>query len=87
MKQYLVTYEMEGKIFHSFESEREIFDRMSMDDCYDITIRNILLCEEGKLPIACEFFGTWHNGNEPLRMEICGLGNGNVYSVGYAPDH
>ena len=87
MKNYLVTYEMEGEVFHRFETENTIFDRMDMSDCYDIDIKNILLCEEGKLQIACQFFGTWHNGDDPLRMEIRTLGNGEVVSVGYGTDH
>lgn len=84
---YLVTYEIEGKIFHNFESEKEIFSKMDMDDCYDITIKNILLCEEGKLPVSCQFFGTWHNIKDPLRMEVRNLITNELYSIGYGTDH
>lgn len=85
MKEYLVVYKIDGVEYSpTIETESRIFERMSMDDCYDIEIVDIRLFEKG-YP-ECKFFGKWHNSDDPLRMEIRAA-TGGVLSVGYAPDH
>lgn len=87
MNRYLVTYEIEGKLCEpQIETALQIFNRMEMDDCYDIAIRNLqwlrpysswdeMRTELHMFP-TCEFYGTWCCRDEdtgkivPLRMEI-----------------
>ena len=88
MNRYLVEYKIEGEYGEPhIVYATKIFDTMDMDDCYDIKIVYLyLLTEDGREPIPCNFFGTWHNFHDPLRMEIR-TEDGEVVSVGYGTDH
>ncbi len=87
MNKYLVTYEIEGEVCEPvIETAMQIFNKMGMDDCYDISILSLRLLvpyknrkdfyENHGLYPACEFYGTWcckdpQTGRiDPLRMEI-----------------
>lgn len=84
---YLVVYRIEGKLTEPvIETAREIFNKMDMDDCYDIEIVKIHLLE-GDTMSECWFRGTWHNPKEPLKMKIVDLKTHEVYDVGYGTDH
>lgn len=104
MNRYLVTYEIEGKLCEpQIETALQIFNRMEMDDCYDIVIRDLQWLrpysswDEMRMDLdmypTCEFRGTWSCKDEngkivPLRMEIRRkFGNCEVLDVGYAEDH
>lgn len=101
MNKYLVTYEIEGEICEpKIETATEIFNKMDMDDCYDISILDLRLLQkpENRFDVyypACQFFGTWSCKNpetgkiDPLRMEIRKkfLDTDIVYDVGYGTDH
>lgn len=102
MNKYLVTYEVEDHIFAVIETAREIFNKMDMDDCYDIRILGLTWLKEYDDPQdfriygypACEFRGTWCCRNpetgkiDPLRMEISEItGDCEVLDVGYGTDH
>lgn len=99
MNKYLVTYEIDGEVCEPvIETAAQIFDKMGMDDCYDIRIRNLLWLkkysspEEIKTEIAiyppCFFKGTWHNTSTPLLMEIVMMfDERRVLDSALAPDH
>lgn len=86
MNKYLVTYEIEGELYHHIETAHEIFSRMEFSDCYDIEIISISWlkpynsAKEFRLATnpypSCKFSGLWCNYNpttgklDPLRMEI-----------------
>ena len=84
---YAVLYYIEGKWLVSVENANEIFSRMDMDDCYDISIIDIRLLDEERFCEPCKFFGSWHNPDDPLRMEIRSLKTGKVVEAGYGTDH
>ena len=94
MNKYLVIYEYlnEGRIAEPvIETANQIFDKMDMSDCYDIEIRRLILINGYKLT-ECRFLGTWHNGNDPLRMEIKAAIPATIeqmepFDVGYGTDH
>ncbi len=84
---YLVCYKVEGEVCDPVvETAKEIFDKMEWTDCYDIKIIRIVLVEEGKL-IYCRFRGKYHDLKEPLKMVIENVVTGEIYDVGYAPEH
>ena len=83
---YYVVYSTDGEYFSVIETGRQIFDRMDMDDCYDIHINRLLLINKTRL-VPCEFYGTRHNWDDALRMEIRRRSNGKVLDVGYGSDH
>jgi len=101
MNKYLVTYEIERKICEPvIETATQIFNRMAMDDCYDIHVLDLKLLQkpENRADIyypACSFHGKWCCKNpetgkiDSLRMEIRKkfLDTDIIYDVGYAPDH
>jgi len=95
MNKYLVTYEIEGEILEpAIETAVQIFNKMAMDDCYDIHILDLKLLQkpENRANVfypTCQFYGTWHNPKDSLRMEIRRkfIDTDVVYDVGYAPDH
>lgn len=99
MNKYLVTYEIEGEICEPvIETAPQIFDKMDLDDCYDIHIVDLRWLKRYKnfnemrmvasIYPSCEFHGTWHNGKDPLRMEIREkFGDMEVLDVGYGSDH
>ena len=87
MNKYLVTYIIEGKICEPvIETAIQIFNKMDMDDCYDIDIldlewikpwENVDEWKHSPHPRPkCYFEGTWSccnpetNRIDPLRMEI-----------------
>lgn len=84
---YLVTYQQEGEVWTKMVTGHEIFDKMGMSDCYDISIEQLALMDDESKPTICTFHGTWHDTKDPLRMEIVHALTGEVYDVGYAPDH
>ena len=84
--QYLVTYCMEDEYFHKIENAWEIFDRMDMADCYDISIVRIMLLDNENIT-ECVFRGVWHDDVEHLKMQIEDKETGEVYDVGYGTDH
>ena len=95
MNKYLVIYEIDGELSEpSIETASDIFGKMDMSDCYDITIVKIWLIKKINL-IACQFYGTWHNPKEPLRMEIRPFiptipkqpEDIKPYDIGYGTDH
>ena len=83
---YYVVYKIEGEYSSVIETGHQIFDRMDIDDCYDIHIERLLLIDKTRL-IPCEFLGTWHNGKNPLCMEIRRISNRKVLDVGYGSNH
>ncbi len=92
MNKYLVIYEIDGELSEpSIETAFAIFSKMDMSDCYDITIRRIWLIHGINLT-ECRFYGTWHNWNEPLRMEIRAMipatpEQFKPFDIGYGTDH
>jgi hypothetical protein len=88
MNKYLVIYEIEGKICEpEISTAAGVFNKMAFDDCYDISIKRlVLITPEAKL-IGCVFRGAWHDFKAPLKMVIENMITGEVYDVGYAPDH
>lgn len=92
MNKYLVIYEIDGEICEpSIETASDIFNKMDMSDCYDITIARLWLID-GVDITDCLFYGTWHNPKEPLRMEIKAMIPATPeqlkpYDVGYGTDH
>lgn len=84
---YVVIYEIEGEICEpEIKTAKEIFDTMDMSDCYDISIKRLMLVDGAKL-IGCRFRGTWHDLNDRLKMKIENVITGEVYDVGYGSDH
>ena len=84
---YLVIYEMDGEIAEPvIETAVKIFDKMDMDDCYDIQIMRLVLIDGIKFHY-CSFFNTWHDPKDPLRMEIKNMVTNEVYDIGYGTDH
>lgn len=84
---YVVIYEIEGEICDpEVVTASQIFDKMDLSDCYDISVKRLLLADGAKL-IGCRFRGTWHNGKDPLKMQIENVITGEVYDVGYGSDH
>ena len=84
---YVVIYEIEGEICEpEIVDARQIFDKMDMSDCYDISIKRLLLVDGAKL-IGCRFRGTHHDFKEKLKMKIENVITGEVYDVGYGSDH
>lgn len=93
MNKYLVIYEIDGELSEPvIETGNQIFGKMDMSDCYDISIRRIWLIDGIKLT-ECRFYGTWHNGKEPLRMEIRAMipatpeQMNEAFDIGYGTDH
>ena len=92
MNKYLVIYKMDGELLEpTIATAKQIFDKMDMSDCYPITIARLWLIRETRLT-ECIFYGTWHNGKDPLRMEIKAaipvtLEQLKPYDVGYGIDH
>ena len=83
---YYVVYKIEDEYYPHIESAMEIFNKMDMSDCYDISVERICLINNSKL-IPCRFRNTWHDPREPLRMQIENKRNGTVYNIGYGSDH
>ena len=96
---YLVTYLIEGEICEpKIETASQIFNKMAMDDCYDIHIISLNWLKpysdvkEYRLAAdpypTCKFCGTWHDPDDSLKMKIERMfGDMAVLDVGYAPDH
>ena len=85
---YLVTYRIEGELVDpQIETARQIFEKIDMNDCYDISINRLYLLNKEKAPTQCYLRGCWHNPKDPLRMEIRNLVTDEVYSFGYGTDH
>lgn len=84
---FAVLYYIEGKWWATVEDEYGVFNRMAMDDCYDIEITDIRMIDEEEFCEPCEFYGTWHDLYDPLRMEIQRKRDGKVIAARYAPDH
>lgn len=87
MSQFVVKYEIEDEVHVAVETAYHIFDRMDLDDCYHIRILDIREFNTDHFCEPCEFFGTWHNFDEPLRMEIRRKADGVIVAVGYGTDH
>jgi len=87
MKKFIVKYEMEDDVLVAVETATEIFDKMDMDDCYNIYITDIRQFDVDNFCEPCEFHGTWYYWNDPLRMEIVRKKDGEVVAVGYGTDH
>lgn len=92
MNKYLVIYKIDDELCKPvISTASEIFNKMDMSDCYPITIARIWLIKGIKLT-ECRFFGTWHNGKEPLRMEIRAMipatpEQMEPFDIGYGTDH
>lgn len=96
MNKYLVTYKIEGMLCEPhIEYVNKIFDTMDMDDCYDIQIVRLRLLKTpteedirngNDLP-ECEFWGSWHDMKDPLKMIITDVKTREVYDTGYGTDH
>lgn len=84
MNEYLVLYRSEGETYYVKSTADKIFDKMDMDDCYDIHLEKLWILKPDGLK-RCHFYGTWHDGNDPLRMEI--RYGKKVLDVGYGTDH
>lgn len=84
---FAVLYYIEGQWCVKIESAREIFNTMDLDDCYDISINDIRMLDEEEFCEPCEFYGSWHDPSDPLRMEIRRKRDGEVVAVGYGTDH
>lgn len=84
---FLVKYNIEDEYFVMIEAEREIFNRMDLNDCYDITICDLRIAEPSQYLRECSFHGIWHDGHDPLRMEIRDAYSGEVLAIGYGTDH
>ena len=68
-------------------SAHRIFDYMDMSDILDDPPElRVFLLRPDKAPLPCQLYGTWHNFNDPLRMEIR-TNRGKVLDVGYGTDH
>lgn len=82
---YLVIYEVDGELLEpKISIPHFIWETMDLADCMPINVAKLWLIKGTEL-IECQFYGTWHNGNEPLRMEIR---NGETtLDVGYGTDH
>lgn len=99
MNKYLVIYEIEGEICEPvIETAKEIFDKMDMADCYDIEIICLTwlkphkdrrdFCLDLNVFPRCQFLGAWHDGNDPLKMEIRTMfGESKTLDIGYGTDH
>jgi len=85
---YLWTRKWEsGNSYAEIVFPSRIFDYFDMDDCFDEEPEHRLyLIRPDKAPLPCYFYGTWHNWNDPLRMEIR-TARGRVLDVGYGTDH
>ena len=83
---YFVIYDMDGEYVPKVETGREIFNRMDMSDCYDITIVRLWLIK-GDYITSARFLGTHHDRNENLKMEIVDTITGEVFDIGYGNDH
>ena len=83
---YFVIYMFDEDFSPVIETGHEIFDRMDLSDCYPIEIRQLFLIDGDQLR-ACKFRGTWHDGKDPLKMQIENVITGEVYDVGYGSDH
>ena len=83
----LISWEDNGKIEHCYDIKRpeEIFARIDMYDCYDEDLSLWLLTDKGPLP--CDWHGTWHDCNDPLKMSITLRETGNVLDLGWGTDH
>ena len=83
---YFVIYDIEGELFPTIETGREIFRRMEFSDCYDITIKRIWLIN-GERITDVKFWDVWHNSKEPLLVEIKDVVTDEVYDSAYQPEH
>ena len=92
MNKYLVIYKIDGELTEPLvRTAQSIFEHMDMEDCYPISIARLWKIDGIKLT-ECRFYGTWHNGKEPLRMEIRAMIPATPeqlkpYDVGYGTDH
>lgn len=89
MNRFLVVYELEGKeTSPHITTANEIFDKMDMDDCYDVSVKYLYWLKEKPFKlIPCKFYGTWHRFKDPLLMEIVRTDTGETMSFGYGTDH
>lgn len=87
MRKFAVKYEMEDDVFATIETARQIFDKMDMDDCYNIHILDIRIFDVDEFCEPCVFYGSWHNFDDPLRMEIRRKRDNEVVAIGYGTDH
>lgn len=85
---YLVTFEIEGELSNAvILSPRQIFDKMDLDDCYDISVVSIYLIKKNGAPVKCVFHGTRHDLSDPLKMSITSSSGKKIYDYGYGTDH
>lgn len=85
---FLVKYKIEGEAVVILEDEAAIFNRMDMEDCYDIVIEDIRIADPNENYLqSCIFQGVWSNIKDPLRMEIINAYTDEVVAVGYGTDH
>ena len=61
-------------------------DMMDTLDEEDAPVQSIYLIRPDKAPLPCTFHGTWHNWDDPLRMEIR-TNRGKVLDAGYGSNH
>ena len=87
MKEFIVKYESDGDVCVAVNSANKIFSTMDMNDCYDIHILDIRQFSVEDFCEPCDFYGTWSNFSDPLRMEIRRKRDGEVVAVGYGSDH
>lgn len=85
---YLVTFEIEGELSDTaIMTPRQIFDKMDLDDCYDISVENIYLIKKSGAPVKVQFRGCRHRLDDPLRMSIFSMSGKTEYDYGYGTDH
>ncbi|MBO5869650.1 MAG: hypothetical protein J6P84_03620, partial [Alphaproteobacteria bacterium] len=85
---YLVTYTIEGETTTpAICTAREIFDKMDLDDCYSIDIKNLYLIKNNGTPLKVQFSGTWHDHTDPLKMCITSMNGKRIFDYGYGTDH
>ena len=86
--QYLVMYHNESFDHNSCRicTAKDIFAVLDMDDCCDPGFISIHHIKSNGRHERCDWFGTWHNPKDPLRMEIRTT-KGKVLDIGYGADH
>lgn len=84
----LVFYRFDGEPEPpTLETPAEIFRKMDMDDCYPIMIDAIMRVQSPGDARRLLFRGTWHDGRDPLRMEIVDAETLETLATAWGSDH
>lgn len=83
----VISWEDNGKTetCYDFKTPGEIFGRIDMYDCYEEDLSLWLMTPEGPLP--CDWHGTWHDLNDPLKMTITLRSTGNILDQAWGTNH